>query len=123
MAFAKNIYWFRPGRLINSERKNPGILAVDEKYELTAHVLSSDKKCWTYSCKYRLTRSVRCPAIAKVVDIDDRWILSLATDNHKCEPSRPRVVAERLKWKMKELVRKDPVRPVREGLKKGNLLI
>ena len=52
MAFAKNIYWFRPGRLINSERKNPGILAVDEKYELTAHVFSSDKKCWTYSCKY-----------------------------------------------------------------------
>ena len=29
MAFAKNIYWFRPGRLINSERKNPGILALD----------------------------------------------------------------------------------------------
>ena len=29
MTFTKNIYWFRPGRLINSERKKPGILALD----------------------------------------------------------------------------------------------
>ena len=45
-----------------------GILAIDDKYELTAHSLSSDKLFWTYNCKYRLTQGIRCQATAKVVN-------------------------------------------------------
>ena len=107
-------YWFRPGRLIKSERKNPGILAIEDRYEMTAHVLNRDKDCWTYCCKYRLTRGIRCQATVRVALLDGRWILQgdRATDKHKCQPNRPRVIAEKLRWRMKELVRKDPVKPV-----------
>ena len=102
---------------MKSERKNPGIMAVDDKYEMTAHILSRDKSCWTYCCKYRLTRGVRCPATARVVQLGEKWILQMATDIHTCEPSRPRVIAEKLKAQMKELVRNDPVKPVSQAAK------
>ena len=34
MAMPKNTFWFRPGRLERSGRKNPGIMAVDDKLSL-----------------------------------------------------------------------------------------
>ena len=43
MATTKKTFWFRPGRLMKNERKNPGILAVDEKFELTAHLVNREK--------------------------------------------------------------------------------
>ena len=112
MAMVNKYYAFRPGRNMKKEQKNPGILSIDNKYELTAHVLSSDKSCWTYNCKYRLSPMVRCPATAKVISFDGRWVLHSAEDNHKCEPSRARVTAEELKARMKDIVRKDPAKPV-----------
>ena len=42
MAMPMNSYWFRPGRLEKSGRKNPGILAVDDQYEFTVNKCSKD---------------------------------------------------------------------------------
>ena len=81
---------------MKNERRNPGILCVDEKYELTAHVLNAEQNCWTYTCKYRSTPKVKCPVVAKVVFIDEKWRLAAPGDNHKCEPNRARVTAENL---------------------------
>ena len=44
MALSQKSYWFRPGRLIKSGRKNPGILAVEDKYEFVAHDGTKDGK-------------------------------------------------------------------------------
>ena len=115
MATTKKTFWFRPGRLMKNERKNPGILAVDEKFELTAHLVNRERNCWTYCCKFRLTKGVRCPASAKVLLVNNKWTLHETDENHRCEPNRARVIAEKLKCDMKELVRHDPVKPVRKG--------
>ena len=108
MARIQKNYWFRPGRNVPGGRRNPGILSVDSKYEFTSHECSKDGQSWSYSCKYRQTQKIRCPAKASVVKVEDKWILAFADDEHNCETNRPRVVAEHLRHKMKELVRKDP---------------
>ena len=67
MALPERKFWFRPGRNEKSGRKNPGILAVDDKYEYVAHDCSRDKLSWTYVCKYRKTCKVNCLSKARVV--------------------------------------------------------
>ena len=52
-----------------------------------------------------------------MVKVEDKWILAFADDEHNCEPNRPRVVAEHLRHKMKELVRKDPCRAVGKAVR------
>ena len=78
-----------------------GILAVEDKYELTAHTSNKEDTVWVYNCKYRLTVKVLCPATARVTYSEEKWILFSGTDNHTCEPNRPRVMAESLRCKMK----------------------
>ena len=91
---------------------------MEDKYELTAHKCNKDGTTWVYNCKYRLTQKVLCPASAQVVYSEEKWILSSGTDNHLCEPNRPRVIAESLRCKMKELVRNDPAKPVGIAVRK-----
>ena len=130
-------HWFRPGRNMHRELSNPGnrknlkyflrlaifsgILAIEEKFELTAHCLSSDGLTWTYNCKYRLAPKVRCQATAKVSNFDGHWRLTSAEDNHRCEPNRARVTSEKLKHKMKKIVKKDPAKPVSHAAKKSEM--
>ena len=117
MALSQKSYWFRPGRLIKSGRKNPGILAVEDKYEFVAHEGTKDGNSWFYCCKYRLTPKIKCPAKARVMRFDDKWILQHADDDHNCEPNRPKVTAELLRNKMKHLVRKDPAKAVGKAVR------
>ena len=91
---------------------------MEDKYELTAHKCNKYGTTWVYNCKYRLTQKVLCPASAQVVYSEEKWILSSGTDNHLCEPNRPRVIAESLRCKMKELVRNDPAKPVGIAVRK-----
>ena len=49
------------------EINDSGILAVDDKFEFTAHKCSKDRLTWNYSCKFRLTPKVKCPVKARVV--------------------------------------------------------
>ena len=84
-----------------------GVLSVDVKYEFTAHESTKDGNSWWYCCKYRLT----------VIKFDEKWILQQADENHTCEPNRPKVIAELLRHKMKEIVRRDPVRAVGKAVR------
>ena len=94
-----------------------GVLSVDVKYEFTAHESTKDGNSWWYCCKYRLTQKVRCPAKARVIKFDEKWILQQADENHTCEPNRPKVIAELLRHKIKEIVRSDPVRAVGKAVR------
>ena len=80
---------------------------MDNKYEFTAHECGKQEQFWTYACKYRLTPKVRCPAKAKVVKFEDKWILNYATENNKCEHNRAQVTAKQLKQNMKDIVKKN----------------
>ena len=105
MAFPSVNFWLRPGRLEKSGRQNPGILAVDDKYEFIAHDGSKDGKSWNYCCKYRKTPKIKCLAKAKVVSFEDKWILQRVDDVHHCEPNRAKVTtAELVRQKMKNLL-------------------
>ena len=94
-----------------------GILSVDDQYELTAHESSKDGTEWMYCCKYRLTPKVKCPGRAKVTKLEDRWILKSVEYHHSCEPNRPRVTAELLRHKMKNIVRKNPTQAVGKAVR------
>ena len=118
MALPERKFWFRPGRNEKNGRKNPGILAVDDKYEYVAHDCSRDKLSWTYVCKYRKTCKVNCLSKARVVFFDNRWILQHSDDNHSCEPNRAKVTAEFLRHRMKLLIRTDRLRLVGKFLEK-----
>ena len=39
---------------------------------------------------------------------DGKWVLQQVDNNHDCEPSRARVIAEKLRHERKEIVRADP---------------
>ena len=52
MAFPSQTWCLRPGQIEKGGQKNPGILSVEEKYELTAHESSKDCQSWSYVCKY-----------------------------------------------------------------------
>ena len=110
-------YCFRSGRVGKNGRTNPGILAVDDKYQFVAHEGTKDGNIWSYYCKYRLTPKVRCKAKARVVRFEDKWILQDADSDHKCEPNRPKVTAELRRERMKNLVRNDPAKAVGKAVR------
>ena len=114
MAFIQKPYWFRPGR---GGGRNPGILAVENRYEFIAHESSTDGSSWSYCCKFRLTPKVKCSAKARVVAFDDKWILHSVDDEHSCEPNRARVAAELLRHKMKKIVRSNPTQAVGKAVR------
>ena len=92
-------------------------MAVDEKFEFTAHESTKDGSAWVYCCKHRLTAKVRCGAKARVILFEDKWILQSVDESHMCEPNRAKVTAELLRAKMKILVRKVPVKAVRKAVR------
>jgi hypothetical protein len=61
-------------------------MAVDEKFEFTAHESTKDGSAWVYCCKHHLTAKFRCGAKARVILFEDKWILQSVYESHMCEP-------------------------------------
>ena len=118
MALTAKSWWFRPGRLEKGGRKNPGILAVENKYEFVAHESSKNLDKWLYICKYRRTPKVMCPARARVSLFESKWIVQHIDDKHTCEPDSGKVIANYMKHRMKEEMRKNPSQPCGEAVRK-----
>ena len=53
-----------------------------------------------------------------MIKFDGKWILQASDEKHTCEPNRVKIVAERLRFRMKDLVREDPVKPVSFAVRK-----
>ena len=104
MATPQNTFWFRPGRQERSGRKNPGIMALDDKYEFTMLKSNKEGTVWTYRCKYNQSPKINCKATAKVAEFEGKWVLKHIKNDDYCEQNRPKVISELLKHKMKELV-------------------
>ena len=65
MAMPKNTFLFR--RLERSGRKNPGIMAVDDKFEFTIAKSNKEGSVWSNRCKYLLTPKIKaCGGICLV---------------------------------------------------------
>ena len=117
MTAPNNNFWFRPGRREKEGRKNPGILAVDDKYEFVAHSSNKEGTEYVYVCKFRQTVKIKCSARVRIIWNEDHWMLKELFHDHSCEPNRARVTAELLRHKMKNIVRGNPVQAVGKAVR------
>ena len=60
---------------------------------------------------------MRCPARARVIMFEDKWILQSADNNHTCEPNKAKVTAELLRCRMKSIVRANPALPCGQAVR------
>ena len=58
------------------------------------------------------------PARAKVSLFESKWIVQHIDDKHTCEPDSWKVIANCMKHRMKEEMRKNPSQPCGEAVKK-----
>ena len=123
MALPAKSLWFKSRRLEKGGRKSPGILAVENKYEFVAHELSKNLDSWVYICKYRRTPKDMCPARAKVSLFESKWIVQHIDDKHTCEPDSGKVIANGMKHRIKEEMRKNPSQPCGEAVTKIRIFI
>ena len=59
----------------------------------------------------------KCSAKARVTGFDGKWFLQSVDNDHRCEPNRARVTAEKLRHQMKEIVRKNPTQAVGKAVR------
>ena len=103
-------------------RTNPGILIVDRVRSFQCNSISKDKSVFNYVCCERLTVGVKCKAKAVVTKCDipgkgERNILVKVDNGHECMSNVPKAIAEEMRHEMKEIVRKDPHKPVIEAVR------
>ena len=60
-------YYFKPGRLMQRGRTNPGILVVNKVRSFQCNWISKDQSIFHYVCNERLTHGVKCTAKAVVM--------------------------------------------------------
>ena len=102
---------------MKSGRTNPGILVVDKVRAFQCNNISKDKSIFNYVCNERLTVGVKCRAKAVVMkcEIPDKGIKPILVKvdiEHDCPRNFPKAIADEMKFKMKEIVRKEPQEPV-----------
>ena len=122
MSIPKIEYYFKPGRLMKNGRTNPGILVVDQVRSFQCNNISKDKTVFNYVCNERLTVGVMCKAKAVVTKCEDseegvRYIVSKVDDEHNCEVNVAKSVAEEMRYEMKQIVRKEPQKPVIDAIR------
>ena len=122
MSIPQNKYYFKPGRLMKRGRTNPGILIVDRVRSFQCNSISKDKFVFHYVCCERLTVGIKCRAKAVVTKCDIpgkgvKTILVKVDNEHDCEMNVPKAIAEEMRHEMKEIVRRDPHKPVIEAVR------
>ena len=115
-------YYFKPGRLMKRGRTNPGILIVERVRAFQCNTISKDNTIFGYVCCERLTIGVKCLAKATVMKCDIpgigvKAILVKVDSDHDCMLNVPKAIAEEMRHEMKEIVRKDPHKPVNEAVR------
>ena len=115
-------YYFKPGRLMKRGRTNPGILIVGRVRTFQCNSINKDRNVFSYVCCERLTVGVKCRAKATVMKCDIpgkgvKAILVKVDSDHDCVINVPKAIAEEMRHDMKELVRKDPHKPVIESVR------
>ena len=103
-------------------RTNPGILIVDRDKSFQCNSISKDKSVFSYVCNERLTLGVKCKAKAVVTNCDVpgkgiKPILSKVDTDHECLINFLKAIAEEMRHEMKEIVRKEPHKPVTEAVR------
>ena len=103
-------------------RTNPGILVVGCVRSFQCNNISKDKNVFNYVCNARLTIGVKCKAKAVVAKCDIpgekvKHIVVKVDDDHNYLMNLPKAIADEMRHEMKEIVRKEPQKPVSEAIR------
>ena len=101
---------------------NPGLLILEESYQMTCQTTSKDKLTFYYACQHYQTMAVKCPAraVVKVYEELGPVVTSLdgpVHDRHKCLPDKPKILAMSMRDEMKKMVIENPLMSVGEVMR------
>lgn len=121
MSMPKVQYYFRPGRLMQRGRTNPGILIVDRIRSFQCNGISKDKSKFNYVCNERLTVGVKCRAKAVVIKMTVEGkgvkpVLVKVDLEHDCPANMPKAISDEMKAEMKLVVRAEPQKVLTEAI-------
>ena len=117
MATCQKSHYFYEGRK-SKNNGNPGILVVEGKYRFRLNKVNKDRSIFKMYCLQQGNPEFACKAKATVVKRDDgSFFLYSCDDYHNHLVIRSVVVAEELKQRMAEIVRKDPASPVGDAIR------
>ena len=119
MATTKQEYYFYPGK--KSKHRNAGILVVENKYKFLFNRRTKDGVHLDYICS-QTQSNLGCKARAKVIRREDgSYFLYKTSNEHNHFVFEAAIIAEELKQKMAEIVRKEPIEPVSDAIEKVTL--
>ena len=109
----------RKGRGNKSGVEGPGVLVVDGKHRYKYNKVSKDGLRWRMTCVEQTNPEYSCSATAMVIKrLDDgRFFLLGEKGDHIHDVNKAAIIAEELKLRMVDIVKKDPSAPVGEAIK------
>ena len=109
----------REGRI---NKGHPGILVIDEKYEMLYNKSNKEQNIFFYYCKYRRTKGILCQAKATISKLEINGEIKHHLKTWSLEHSHPacqaEVAAEGMKLEMCEIVKSNPDEPVSSAREK-----
>ena len=116
MASVQREYFFLPGR--KSKAGGPGILCVEGMYKFRLNKANKEKNKFTMYCVQHNNPEFMCKAKATVCKREDGSYFMFSCDEcHSHLVNKAEITAEKLKQRMADIVRMNPVEPVGEAIK------
>ena len=117
MSATKREHYFYPGRKGKTGQSRPGILVVEGKYKFRFNQVNKANTVFKMYCVQQGNPEFSCRAKATVVRREDGSFYMYSCDgDHNHLVNQAVIIAEELKQRMAELVRKDPAAPVGEAI-------
>ena len=118
MATTNIEHYFYEGRKGKTGLAGPGILIVDGKHKFRVNQSNKERTIFKMYCVQQGNPEFGCKAKATVVSRDDGSFFLYSCDlDHNHLVNKAAIIAEELKQKMTELVKKDPATPVGQAIK------
>ena len=117
-AIQKEHYFYEGRNGCKTGKTGPGILVVEGKYKFRVNQYNKAKTIYKMYCVQQGNPEFACKAKATVVRRnDDSFFLYSCDIVHNHFTTTSEIIAEELKQRMAELVKKDPVAPVGEAIR------
>ena len=119
MASNKIEHYFYDGKNgCKNGKTGPGILVVEGKFKFRMNKCNKDGTIYKYYCVQQGNPEFACKAKATIVRREDNSFYLYSCDiEHNHLVTKSAIIAEELKQRMADLVRKDPVAPVGDAIR------
>ena len=118
MATTNIEHYFYQGRKGKTGLLGPGILVVEGKHKFRVNQVNKDRSIFKLYCVQQGNPEFGCKAKATVGRRDDNSFFLYSCDiDHNHLVNKAIIIAEELKLRMADMVRKDPAAPVGQAIK------